>query len=304
MDSKKLMLSHIERMNNFSKTLAMVEVNSKHNGLDANISDYSLNNRSVSKHSKKNSQNSGFKSSRKQSKDLFDKSTNLNSTCPSPLPAISNFRELALQTIHELMKIRAHKLKKNLEMMAEELKVIEKLKNLILTEIKNHIITPTEPLLKLIDKKIYAIIKESAEELSFLENKCKELIEKNHELKAHLSQMHEKQKEYKKFIKNKGLNDYLEQYALNCAPEAYEYPDVYRNKSYLQQIDYLASKTITGLSYDKLEISYMNVSEKLAALILQEKLMIEKNAQENKKMIEYENRLRIELEAKIKRIED
>lgn len=304
MDTKKLMLSHIERMNSFSKTLTIFETSSKHMRLDANNFDYSHNSRSVSKISEKNVPNSAYKSSRKQSKDMSDKSTNLNSPCMSPLSKASNFRELALQTIQELMKIRAHKLKKHLEIMDKELKVIEKLKNLILTEIKSHIISPTEPLLKIVDEKINEIIKESAEELSSLENKCKELIEKNHELKAKLSQISENQKIYKKPKKYKGLNDYLEKYALNCAPEAYEYPDVYRNKSYLLQIDYLASKTVTGLLHDKNDIQNVNISEKLAALILQEKLMMEKSEQENKKVLECENMLRMELEAKIRRFED
>lgn len=307
MDNRKQMLSHIERMTHLAKTPLNSESIPKYQKLDIKNFSNTSPKRYSSKNHERPTASSASKSSRTPSKQSSHHSSRHNSPArfASPTSRTPNFRELALQKIQELMKVRAQKIKKNLEIVVKEVKIIRSLKILVDTEIKIRKIPLQTPAIRQIEEKIQALMKESAEELLILENKCKELIEENKKLKIELEQMPEKINESQKPKKHKKLNDYLQEFALNCGSEETECPDAQRNIQYIKKISHLAKDIVKKLLPDQNdEENYETIPEKLAALILKEREIMQKISQENKQMIEYEKKIKLQLEEKIAQFED
>ncbi|OMJ69236.1 hypothetical protein SteCoe_33089 [Stentor coeruleus] len=306
-DNRKQMLSHIERMTHLVKSPLKSEAIPKYQKLDTKT----FSNTSPKRYSKKNHErptaNSASKSSRTPSKKSSNHSSTHNSPArfASPTSRTPNFRELVLQTIQELIKVRAQKIKKNLEIVVKEVKIIINLKILVETEIKARKIPLQTPAIRQIEEKIQALMKESAEELLILENKCNEIIEENQKLKIKLDQMSEKTYECQKVRKYKKLNDYLQEFATSYGSEENEYLDAQRNMKYIKNITHLAKNIVKKLMPDNEdEKKYEGILGKLASLILKEREIMLKISQENKKIIEYEEKIKLQLEEKIAQFKD
>ncbi|OMJ93375.1 hypothetical protein SteCoe_3613 [Stentor coeruleus] len=307
MDNRKQMLSHIERMTHLAKTPLNSESIPKYQKLDINFFPNISPKRYSSKNHERPTASSASKSSRTPSKQSSHHSSRHNSPArfTSPTSRTPNFRELVLQTIQELMKVRAQKIKKNLEIVVKEVKIIRRLKILVDTEIRVRKIPLQTPAIRKIEEKIQDLMKESAEELLNLEKKCNELIEENQKLKIELEQMPEKNIEAHKPKKYKKLNDYLQEFAANCDSEENEHPDTERNLNYIKKITNLAKNVVKKLMPDQEnEENYEGVPEKLAFLILKEREFMLKISQENKQMIEYEGKIKLQLEEKISQFGD
>ncbi|OMJ77101.1 hypothetical protein SteCoe_23372 [Stentor coeruleus] len=298
MDNRKQILSHIERINNLSKTPFALESSPKYQKLHVNSLTSNSPKRYPSKSPERTTASSVSRTSRIPSKQSSNHSSRHNSPArfQSPSSRSSNFRELALRTIQELIKLRGQKLKTSLEFVAKEVKTIKKLKSLIESEVRTRKIPLQTPAIKKIEGQIQIIMKESAEELLLLEQKCIKLAEENHHLKSELDQMFDSIPNVLKAKKPKDLNEYLEEYSSKSQPTLPT--EVTRNQNYLIKIDHISKILIDSLETQTENDT--NLPNKLSNMILQEKTIMAKSFEENKQMIAYEKNLRLQLEDKIK----
>ncbi|OMJ73871.1 hypothetical protein SteCoe_27353 [Stentor coeruleus] len=301
MDNRKQILSHIERMNNLSKTPFALESSPKYQKLQVNSFTNNSPKRYASKSPERTTASSASRTSRIPSKQSSNHSSRYNSPArfQSPSSRSTNFRELALRTIQELIKLRAQKLKKNLEIVVNEVKTIKKLKLLIDSEVRTRKIPLQTPAIRKIEGQIQIIMKESAEELLLLEQKCNELAEENHHLKSELNQILDPNLNTFKSKKSSNLNEYLKEYSSKSEP--IENTEVVRNQKYLITIENTAKNLIDSLKTQTKD--YTKLPHILSNMILQEKIIITKSLEENKQMIAYEKNLRLQLEDKIKTFE-
>lgn len=301
MDNRKQILSHIERMSNLSKTPFALESSPKYQKLKVNSFTINSPKRYSSKSPERTTASSASRTSRMPSKQSSNHSSRHNSPArfQSPSSRSSNFRELALRTIQELTKLRGQKLKKNLEIVAKEVKIIKKLKSLIDSEVRTRKVPLQTPAIRKIEGQIQIIMKESAEELLLLEQKCNELAEENHHLKSELDQMLDPTPIVLKSKKLKDIKEYLEEYSSKSEPV--ESTEISRNQKYLNNIDHIAKNLVDSLK--TLSKDYTKLPYNLANMILQEKSAMVKSYEENKQMVAYEKNLRLQLEDKIKTLE-
>ena len=199
----------------------------------------------------------------------------------SPSNSIT-FPELASRAIKDLLKVRAQKTSKTIEIVAKEFYLHKKLKSLLSDELKSKKSTTQPFSMKKVNERVAYIMKESASELLELEVKCNTISEQNQSLKILLESGKRKAV---------SLNENLEK-----IEEKIEEISLERDSFYLRKIE----KTAKGLVKKWAELGLDKVAGGLAWNILQENELLLRLTRENTEVLKYEKGIRMDLEAKLK----
>lgn len=198
----------------------------------------------------------------------------------SPSHSIT-FPELASRAISDLLKVRAQKISKTIEIVAKEFHLHKKIKSLLSDELKSKKSTTQQFSMKKVDERVAYIMKESASELLELENKCNTISDQNESLKTILESG-------KKAV---SLSDNIEKIS-----EKIEEITLKRDAFYYRKIE----KTAERLADKWKEHGWNKVAAGLAWNIIQENKLFLKQNQENTEILQYEKGIRKNLEAKLK----
>ena len=210
-----------------------------------------------------------------------------------------DFQQIASKTLKELDLIRTSKLSKQAEFITKEKKIIRKIKELISNEFKNRKPIKNTSRNDSYYQQIQKIIKQSAEDLIVIEKECSEIDRENNELKASFENASNSSPiSYKKRHKNvKNIDEcILDIYRLSQGKNEGFPQEPKKIKNYLMSIDKIANEILEKIKSDNFE----EIASSLACYIQDEKTNLESAIIENQKMIDYERRVRKDLEEKLK----
>lgn len=202
----------------------------------------------------------------------------------SPSHSIT-FQELASKAINDLLKVRAKKISKTIEIVAKEHYIHKKLKSFLSDELKSKKSATQQFSMKKVDERVSFIMKESASELLELENKCKLLSDQNKTLKKSL---------------DKGQNSSTLYEHIESIARSSELIELDRDPSYINKIQKTAEELVS-----KWEGLGMNqAAAGLAWNLMQEKNLYIKVRKENSEVLQYERKIRKGLEEKLRKFQE
>ena len=308
MDIKKQMLSFIERTNSLTKSPASTESS-------IHYSKIVLKNTPSSPSAQKPSGSESLKRPRpiRTGSNPSNSSSTRHSRQNSPARFASpssrryDFQALVLKTVSELLKVRATRNSKHIEIAAKEIKIMKQLREQVRGELKGRKIIHKVDDRKKYDQKILDITKESAQELIMLENKCKEIAEENQKLKMEIESSGEVKErreiqKVKKIVVVRSAEECFKEIERSSSGkhEIIDSKEPERIKSYLQIIESCAMRVVENTTGEDLK----QVASAIAAQIRAEKEKLILLTKENERMLDYERGLRLDLEEKVNRYDN
>jgi hypothetical protein len=278
MDSKKQILSYIERTNNLLKSPSK-----KKNSLDCSAPSRQSPVKKVSRISIKSPEELTLKNS--GSRSSSSKSSRSSAGKPYENSSLDFIKGIS-DTIDEFFSAIKAKAAKNAKSASKEDKILQRLSSLLEKEKKD-----TKPIQFILDqermkKSLEKYTLESAEQLSYLEKKCKEITENNLELQKILDRLETKKSDEESIneetkkpdeepIKKKSIHEILEKLSGEVQQVIEIKPDELLNdiiiQNYPESIDSAANKFINSIDPNEI----INITRNLAVCLKSQEKSLE-----------------------------